>query len=318
MHISLHRLLKTLIPTVIAAGMSLCISCSTGIESTKTIKMSKEDLKHMAKTEEQTLASSIHGTPLSSWEKGKKFLATSDRTLYIFDPSSLPFNQPDLSLGGTILFYNGVESRHNPDLREECVILFSDGRHNYRYPTGKPTAEAMKEIDSSKLPLLSDIDLIEEWKTKINGKTLWTKSNLWYDANGERLSGLKFAEVKIEDILPATGDFPINVKIKGKQGEEAYMHMNYTSDLRDSRNFAAIFFMTDPKKKYPQISEENWSLIQDGKVSLGMTKDECKLALGNPDELNAGHSHSQTMDMWQYANGTYLIFTDGLLTRFRQ
>lgn len=101
-------------------------------------------------------------------------------------------------------------------------------------------------------------------------------------------------------------------------GEEAYLHMNYTSDTHDSRNFATLFFMNDPKTKYPQISEENWAMIQKGKVSLGMTKEECKLSVGNPDELNAGHSQSQTMDVWQYSDGTYLVFTDGLLTRFRQ
>lgn len=293
-------------------------SCSTGIESTKTIKMSKEDRKQMAKSAEQTFASGIHGTPLSSWEKGKVFLAMTERTLYIFDPSSLPYDQEEKSLPGKRFCYEGWESRTNPDLREECVILFSDGSNVYRYPTGKPSSEALEGIDSSKLPLLSDASLIEEWKTKINGKTLWTKSNLWYDANGDRKSGLKFAEIKVLDVIPATGDFPMNIKISTPQGEEAYMQMNYTSDLHDSRNFAAIFFLTDPRSRYPQISDENWAMIQKGKLCEGMTKEECKLAIGNPDELNAGHSQSQTMDMWQYANGTYLIFTDGLLTRFRQ
>ncbi|MDE7096016.1 MAG: hypothetical protein K2O47_00810, partial [Muribaculaceae bacterium] len=169
-----------------------------------------------------------------------------------------------------------------------------------------------------RLPLLADLELIEKWKEKINGKTLWTKSNLWYDRHGERCPGQKFAKVKVTDVLPTTGDFPMKVRICRRQGEEAYLQMNYTSDMFDSRNFASVFFLTDPKNNYPQISEENWDLIKDGKVGSGMTKDECKLALGNPDEVNSGHNHSQTMDIWQYANGTYLIFTDGLLTRFRQ
>lgn len=294
------------------------MSCSTGIEGTKTIKMSKEDLRQMAKSKEQTLAESIHGTPLSAWEKGKGFLAMSDRTLYVFDPSSLPLAQSQPSLSGKTLRYSGVESRITPDLREECVILLSDGDNTYRYRTGKTTEEAMRETLSSKLPLLSDLDLIEEWKSKINGMTLWTKSNLWYEEKGDRQSGLKFAEVKILDVLPETGDFPMKIKIQRPQGETAYLHMNYTSDLHDSRNFAEIFFMSDPKSRYPNISEENWALIQQGKVNIGMTKDECKLALGNPDDVNSGHSQTQTNDMWQYSNGTYLIFTDGLLTRFRQ
>ncbi len=96
------------------------------------------------------------------------------------------------------------------------------------------------------------------------------------------------------------------------------MNMYYTSDTYGSRNFASIFYFSDPKAKYPNITDENWTLIQHGKVGIGMTKEECKLSIGNPDELQSGHSRSQTMDIWQYNDGTFLMFEDGLLTRFRQ
>ena len=168
------------------------------------------------------------------------------------------------------------------------------------------------------MPLIADLDLILKWKEKITGKTLWTKSNLWYDSGGDRIEGLKFAKVKVEDVVPSTGDFPIRVKITGPSGNEAYIQMSYTSDIHDSRDFASIFFLSDPKEKYPQISKENWNRIQRGKLGEGMTKEECKLSIGNPDEVRSGHSHSETMDIWQYSDGTYLYFTDGLLKEFRQ
>lgn len=294
------------------------VSCSTGIESTKTIKMNKEDVKLMAKSEEQKLAESIQGTPLSSWEKGKRFLAMSDRTLYIFEPTEMMSDPEALSLTGKILTYEGLDRHINPDLTDECVILFSDGTNIFRYPTKKSTTEAMGSIDSSKLPLLSDLAIVENWKEKLTGATLWTKSNLWYDSSGARLPGLKFAKVSVAEVEPTSGDFPMRVHIKGPNGEDAFMQMNYTSDLHDSRNFAAIFFLSDPKRKYPQISEENWALIQRGRLGLGMTKEECKLSIGNPDELRTGHNRVQTMDIWQYSDGTYLFFTDGLLNEFRQ
>lgn len=294
------------------------LSCSTGIESTKTIRMNKGDMKLMAKSAEQQLAESLQGTPLSSWEKGKKFLAMSDRTLYIFEPVGIISDPSTQDLTGKILTYIGIDTHINPDLKDECVILFSDGTNTFRYRTKRSTEEAMKYVDSSKLPLLSDLELIAEWKEKLNGKTLWTKSNLWDDSSGNRLPGQKFTKIKVIDVLPMTGDFPMKVKISGPDGEEAYLQMNYTSDIHDSRNFAAIFFLSDPKNKYPQISEENWALIQKGKVGLGMTKEECKLAIGNPDELRSGHNRSQTLDIWQYSDGTYLFFSDGLLNEFRQ
>ncbi len=280
--------------------------------------MNKEDVKLMTKSEEQSFAESLQGASLSSWKKGKKFLAMSDRVLYIFEPVNIMTSGREENMTGKILTYEGVDNHINPDLKDECVILFSDGSNTFRYRTKKTIQDAMKEIDSTKLPLLADIDLVEGWQQKLNGLTLWTKSNLWYDKNGYRLPGLKFAKVKVIDVIPSDGDFPMKVKISGPAGEEAYMNMNYTSDTYDSRNFASIFYFSDPKAKYPNITDENWTLIQHGKVGIGMTKEECKLSIGNPDELQSGHSRSQTMDIWQYNDGTFLMFEDGLLTRFRQ
>lgn len=293
-------------------------SCSTGIESTKKIRMTKEDVRHMAKTPEQNFAEGIQGVPLSGWEQGRRFMAMSDRTQYVFEPNSLSSDAAEQSLKGKTLSYIGIDSRINPDLREECVIIFSDGKNTLRYPTGKSTSDALKETDSSRLPLLSDLELIGKWRDKIVGMTLWTRSNLWYDGNGERKSGRKFAKVTVTDVMPTLGDFPIMIRISGEEGEEGFLQMNYTADLHDSRNFAAIFFLSDPKDRYPDITDEHWSLIQRGRVGPGMTKEECKLSIGNPEEVRAGHNRSQTMDIWQYSDGTYLMFTDGLLTNFRQ
>lgn len=299
-------------------GVTFSQGCSTGIESTKKIRMTKEDIKLMEKSPEQKFTESIQGSPLSTWQKGKPFLAMSDRTAFIFEPNGQGIESSDQTMRGKTLTFEGIDSHINPDLQEECVLLFSDGRQTYRYHTGKTTEIALKEIDSSRLPLISDISLIERWRDQIVGKTLWTKSNLWYDSSGDRMPGQKFAKVTVKDVTPATGDYPIMVKIARNDGQFSYLHMNYTSDLHESRNFAAIFFLSDPKVRYPNISNENWELIQRGKVGEGMTKEECKLSIGNPDEVRSGHNRSQTMDIWQYSDGTYLMFTDGLLTKFRQ
>jgi hypothetical protein len=48
-----------------------------------------------------------------------------------------------------------------------------------------------------------------------------------------------------------------------------------------------------------------------------MTKEECRLSLGNPAEVDTGHDYSQTLDLWKYNDGTTLWFEDGILTRIR-
>ena len=85
----------------------------------------------------------------------------------------------------------------------------------------------------------------------------------------------------------------------------------------ESRTFPSLVSIYDPKLKYPQITAETWKLIQEGKVALGMTKEECKLSLGNPSEADSGHDWNNTIDVWSYPDGTCLHFQDGLLVNFR-
>ena len=102
---------------IMAAAMTLCPSCSTGIESTKKIRMTKEDVRLMVKSPEQKFAESIQGTPLSEWKPGKQFMAMSDRTLLLFEPTSLTEGNPDMSIKGKILSYVGLDSHISPDLK---------------------------------------------------------------------------------------------------------------------------------------------------------------------------------------------------------
>ena len=46
-----------------------------------------------------------------------------------------------------------------------------------------------------------------------------------------------------------------------------------------------------------------WEMICAGKVREGMTKEECRLSLGNPDDVDSGHDWNSTLDIWRYENG---------------
>lgn len=49
-----------------------------------------------------------------------------------------------------------------------------------------------------------------------------------------------------------------------------------------------------------------------------MTKTEARLALGNPKDVSQGHNSALLYELWQYPDGSYLMFEDGLLLRFKQ
>lgn len=49
-----------------------------------------------------------------------------------------------------------------------------------------------------------------------------------------------------------------------------------------------------------------------------MTRDEARLALGAPANIDRRPGYSFMREIWTYENGIFLIFEDGLLKSFRQ
>ena len=58
-------------------------------------------------------------------------------------------------------------------------------------------------------------------------------------------------------------------------------------------------------------------MIVNSKVAAGMTRDECRLALGAPNSFRTIPVYNAVVEQWNYDDGMYLIFEDGILTRYR-
>ena len=62
-----------------------------------------------------------------------------------------------------------------------------------------------------------------------------------------------------------------------------------------------------------KFGEDKWNTILAEKVSVGMTKEMCRLSWGEPEKVNKTTTKSGTSEQWvYYAN--YLYFEDGILT----
>lgn len=292
-------------------------SCFTGVEGTKKITLSKDDKKALRPSPEDEFFRSVSGVPLNTWEKGRPFIAADNKTLLIFDQQGLPLDPDEVKLAGKTLTFYGTEPRLIPDGSNTLVILFTDGDNIYRYNTGKGVDKAAEEVKSDQIPMMIDLAMINSARQLLLGKKLWTRSPLWYDDNNNRITGRKFVPVTINAVESGTLVFPIKVRFLTDDGVQAWAFMNFGNSGTESRAFANLFYLSDFRKNFPSITDEVWKLICEGKVAAGMTKTECKLSLGNPSEVDAGHDYSQTLDLWHYSDGTVLWFEDGLLTRFR-
>ncbi len=297
--------------------LSLCftVGCHTGIESTKTITLSKSERRQLEASPEEKFMEGVKAPMLSEWKEGKKFLVSDNRAALVFDPYSVADAREEL--GGKIIEYAGVTLKTTPGGADEAVIVFKNGSGSLQYSTGKNPSDAATSISSMDVPMLIDLELVDKVKDLLVGRKVWTRSQLWYDRNENKIDGRKFVPVEIVDVNPGTMVFPLKVYITDENGNPAMLYMNAGTTGIESRTFQNIFSLTDPKDRYPSIHEDVWELIQRGQVRLGMTKEECKLALGNPSDVNSGHDWNSTIDFWQYPNGSYLRFQDGLLVAFR-
>lgn len=301
-----------------AALMISLTSCFTGVEGTKKISLTKEDIKNIKPTEEDLFLSSVKGDTLRNWKIGKRFVAADNKTLMTFDQEGLGADLDETAIGGDTLVFKGVEKRMSAGGIQLAFLRFDHKGNNYYYNTGKDYETALSEVTSDWIPMMIDLDMVDDINNLLSNKKVWTKSLLWYDENNERIPGRKYVPVTIVNVGVGDIVFPVKVRFIDDNDNTGYMMMNMGKFGKKSRIFSSLFSLSDIRKRYPDITDENWKVICEGNVRKGMTKLECKLAIGNPSDVEAGRDYSQTLDLWSYPDGTVLWFEDGILTRFRR
>lgn len=298
--------------------------CFTGVESTKRITPGRAERQMLLPQPEDTLLSCLPSVYLRHWQLGRTFVVSDARITHIMDQ----MGHRTLSAGDT-LQYAGIEQRRMPDGRLGDVLLFGMRDRNsdttpkagstlFRYPITAVMHISADTLRSSNVPLLIDLDMVDKANTILAGRKVWVRSNTRYDADGVARKSLKYVPVTITGVSAGQGDFPLRVTVRENDGKQYWLKMNSGNGYYESRSFADLFSLTDPRLRYTSVPDTTWRHIQNSDAVLGMTKEECRLALGNPDDVDAGRSHSQTLDIWQYASGITLRFADGVLVDMRK
>ena len=316
--IRLNRLHMMTLCWALAASLMLT-ACFTGVESTKAI--TKKDVKRALEGTEEAVDAergkmySVAKASFAEWQPGKLFYVTDDNVKLLFAPNAA---SATASLQQHYLSYKGYSTDTSIDGKDCVVIAFADEAGNeYLLPTNKTLEELSQPQLPYSIPFLIDIDEILQLRSMLVGKAVYVKSPLWYDAQGNLITGRKFVKVEIKDVLPGNKVFPY--KVRFADGErEAYMFMSSAQSSVQNRTYTDLFSDSDVHLRYPEISDENWACIIRGDVALGMTKDECRLSLGTPKTIDRRPTYDGLVEYWTYDNGVYLIFEDGLLRRYRK
>lgn len=307
---------------MLSALLSVSLNgCFTGVESTPKITPKEVRKQNVVETPETRMFSERMYEPPRDWSIGKRFYIGDNRAARGADRIE-PFYSAD-SIAGRMATLTAIDSTITIAGQSEIMLtLFVPAEENtgsveMSFTTGL-NSEQWYRSEKFVIPHLIEISVVDSVRNRLEGKELYILPARRIGNGGIDTIGTRYQPVKITNVLPASEATPIKITFVDKEGHLASVLMTIGDATVARRNFETLFALESPRTRYKQISDENWELICHSRVRLGMTPEECRLALGSPDNYTRIPTTAGMVERWSYENGVYLIFEDGALAKFRQ
>lgn len=296
--------------------------CFTGIESTPQISEGDLHRERVSERPEDRYLADIAPQPPSQWERGKTWTVTDPRSERIFGTD----------LAGLTIAFESFEPATSIVGRTETIVRFASpkGPVAYRTDIAPDSLARMTVLD---IPYAVETTTVEAVRSRMAGQTYYVNTSLWNNMSGSSIRGLRFIPVEVVCVEAGEGIYPLRLTLAytpvagiaatpgaTKAGDTARRY--FTLPMASpggtgggtTRDFADLFLLSDPRKRYPRISDTVWNNIIAGRVADGMTRDECRLAVGTPAEIDRQAGYSSIREIWTYPDGIRLVFIDGILT----
>lgn len=251
-----------------------------------------------------------------AWQPGKRIYVTDDQARLMM-ATSADYDTDTLHLGGKVLTYAGYTTGSVLDNNADLNLRFNYGGTTLVLPTHKTASQFGSDYT---LPFMIDLDMVHSFAQQLEGKEIFVKTSIWYDCRTqEMIDGRKYIKVRVDSVLPGNKVLPLRVVFTALDGtgQRAMQLMSNGIGTQHSRDFDALFSVKDPHEAYPQISDDVWRMITLGKVTIGMTKEECRLAKGSPKSTLQDPDSGGLHEWWLYDGGGNLYFVDGVLEKIR-
>ncbi len=305
------------IHTLLCCMLLFTQACYTGTETTPRID--DADVGRIVKSEEERIMEEyfVH-EGCHAWQIGKAFAYVDDQ----LSPVLRPEEDATLSatgLRGKIFTYEGYREVNLYGNKPLVTLIFRCENDTYSYQTGKSMQEIADMEYTPLIPSFVDMDNVATARALFTGKQVYILTNQWYDANGYRTTGRKLVPVTITDVLPGNNVLPLAVLFTDERDNQGRVYMStQSSTYTQILTFDRLFSFTNPRNRHKEITDEMWEAITAARIVQGMTKEECKLAIGLPTEVKKIPTYSGLKEQWIYNTGAYLLFSDGILDAFRQ
>ena len=286
--------------------------CFTGVESTPKITDADVRRETTPPTPDETYLHDVRYAPRAQWQEGRPFVVTDAKISRALVPDA--YGQRQLAEGDT-LRYEGLTPGRS--LASELVsdLRFIDtGGNGFTFRVDVEPDSLLQRV--VKVPFAIDCDIVDQTSAKLLGKRFYIVTSARRDSAGTIWRARKFVPVTVDEVAVGTAVNPVRVRIVDEGNPPAYLFINPEARSgRSAGSFASMLSLTNPRDRYPLITDAVWENITNNRVSVGMTRQECKLALGAPAEVIQRPGYGYLYEAWRYDNGTYLMFEDGLLVK---
>ena len=101
--------------------------------------------------------------------------------------------------------------------------------------------------------------------------------------------------------------YTLSLVLENEKGEQIPLSID------NSKRTNWVFEYGQAELYKEKFGNDDWQLILDGKVKIGMTKEMCDLSWGKPKSINETITSGKKSEQWVYSDN-YLYFDNGILT----
>ncbi len=314
------KYLKINILRVLICAMMLpaLAACFTGVESTPKITDREIKKRKIVESAEKRFLEDVNGQPPKTWQAGKRLYVTDNRISLIFSPQSAYNSVVPDSLSGSEIVLTNISSSVSVTGDEEVMLTFMDRKGSHFMYRPGILRSSFDERATFEVPFTVEMSVVDTVSERMVGNTYYILTSRRINADGAEIKGLRYVPVTITRVTPGNANQPLQVFFSDGSGQEYSVLMTIGSDPTSTRNFDTLFAFDNPRSKYTTITDRVWGLIMRSEIESGMTSNECRLALGAPNDYTRVPTSGGMVERWTYDNGVYLFFEEGVLTRYRQ
>lgn len=277
--------------------------------------------KEASQASVESLLGELREEPFLQWYSGKPFVHLNKKVNILLTPET-PLLSDTIDYSGTIWKFDSMVGEENWMGQNTLFLRFiSPTGRAYRFET---EYAGIAQLDSAYCPAIAGLyseDLIRTADSLLRGRTLYIMIHderiLWADSAAVEILSKKYVPVVIDSVTYGTETAPLRV-FYSREGASA----SVCAVLPASRRSTAatplhkLFSSSDPRDGYPDITDECWRAICEGRLLQGMSATEVRLSIGRPERFERHLTYGGVLERWFYRNGLILEMWDGHLQRF--